>query len=300
MLKSLITKILLSAFTILNAQTISFSFDDAPTAGSSVFTGKERTELLVENLRKAGIDTAVFYCVGENIIKEGTERLTIYSGAGHIIANHTFTHDRIRTLTPAGYLNEISVTDTIINKFTGYRKYFRYTFLDEGRTKGERDSVREGLLAMGYTNGYVTVDNYDWYLNDLYLKAVTAGKKIDMARLRRIYLDHIIESIRFYDDIAKKHLGRSPHHVLLLHENDLAAMFIDDLADELKNSGWKFISPETAYSDPIAAMVPDVLFNGQGRIAAIANSMCIKPALLVQESEDEEYLGKIFEECVIK
>lgn len=300
MIKKLFMSVILAGFSLLNAQSISFSFDDAPTAGSSVFTGKERTKLLVENLRKAGIDTAVFYCVGENIIKEGTERLTIYSGAGHIIANHTFTHDRIRTLTPAGYLNEISVTDTIINKFAGYRKYFRYTFLDEGRSAGERDSVRDGLKSMGYINGYVTVDNYDWYLNDLYRKAVASGEKIDMDKLRTIYIEHITASLKFYDQIALKYLGRSPHHVLLLHENDLAAMFIDDLAEELKQTGWKFVSPAAAYSDPIASTIPDVLFNGQGRIAAIANSLGAKPATLVQESEDEEYLDKIFEECIIK
>ena len=45
--------------------------------------------------------------------------------------------------------------------------------------------------------------------------------------------------------------------------------------------------------DPIAIHVPDVLFNGQGRVAAIAREKGIPARDLVQISEDEEYLDKL-------
>lgn len=292
--------ITLICFISVHSQTISFSFDDAPAPSGSVMTGKERTEMLLRNLKKAGIDTAVFFCIGQNIEREGKERIDLYSQAGHLIANHSMSHGRIRNLTARVYIDEIAETDKIISEFKTSVKLFRYPFLDEGKTREERDSVRDGLNQLGYSNGYVTIDNYDWYLNSLYSKAVKDGKKIDMEKLRRLWLDHITGSILFYDQIARKYLGRSPHHVLLLHENDLAAMFIDDLAAELKSGGWKFITPSTAYSDPIASQIPDVLFNGQGRIAALANAMGIKPADLVQQSEDEEYLDNVFAGCIIK
>lgn len=294
--------LLITLFCILSvqAQTVSFSFDDAPTPASSVMTGTERTALLLENLKKAGIDTAVFYCIGQYIEREGKERIDLYSQARHLIANHSVTHGRIRNLTAKVYVDEIAAMDKVVSEYETGIKLFRYPFLDEGRTREERDSVRNGLNQLGYSNGYVTVDNYDWYINALYNNAVKEGKKIDMEKLKRLWLDHITGSIMFYDQIARKYLGRSPHHVLLLHENDLAAMFIDDLAEELKAAGWKFVSPKTAYSDPVASQIPDVLFNGQGRVAALANAMGVKPAELVQESEDEEYLDKIFAGCIIK
>ena len=47
-----------------------------------------------------------------------------------------------------------------------------------------------------------------------------------------------------------------------------------------------------AYQDPIAAQLPDVLFNGQGRVAAIAKEKGKPSRELVQESEDEAYLDE--------
>ena len=32
--------------------------------------------------------------------------------------------------------------------------------------------MRAHLVAAGYVNGYVTVDNYDWYLDRLFQKAI--------------------------------------------------------------------------------------------------------------------------------
>jgi hypothetical protein len=146
---------------------------------------------------------------------------------------------------------------------------------------------------MHLTNGYVTVDNYDWYLNHLLVQAVARKMEPDMEALRQIYLDHVYNSISFYDQIARTHIGRSPKHVLLLHENDLTALFLGDLITLLKQRGWKIISPREAYADEISRQTPDVLFNGQGRVAAIAREKGIPARELVQEAEDEVYLDKL-------
>lgn len=42
------------------------------------------------------------------------------------------------------------------------------------------------------------------------------------------------DAVKFYDKLAKEVLGRSSKHVLLLHENDLAALFVGDLAKFLQ------------------------------------------------------------------
>lgn len=123
---------------------------------------------------------------------------------------------------------------------------------------------------MDYLSAYVTVDNYDWYMDRLFQEAVAAGRKINLDRLRDAYVDLITDSVEFYDKVAQEQLGRSPHHVLLLHENDLAALFIADLVDRLRNRGWEIISPEEAFTDPIAAVEPATLRLGQGRIIAMA------------------------------
>jgi hypothetical protein len=125
---------------------------------------------------------------------------------------------------------------------------------------------------MGYTNGYVTVDNADWYMDVVLQEAVKAGKKVNHANLKRAYIDALWDSIVFCDDLARKVIGRSPKHVLLLHKNDLAALYVKDLVDYIRSKGWAIISPQEAYQDPIASVIPDTLVNNNGRIAAIAHA----------------------------
>ena len=57
-----------------------------------------------------------------------------------------------------------------------------------GLHKEIRDQIRKALDDHGYINAYVTVDNFDWYMDDLFQKAVKAKKKIDFGKLliRRI------------------------------------------------------------------------------------------------------------------
>src|SRR5690606_3381489 len=114
------------------------------------------------------------------------------------------------------------------------------------------------------------------------------GKTVDYFKLKNLYLDHLLNSIEFYDKMAMDVIGRSPKHVLLLHENDLAALYVDELIDKLRKMGWEIISPEEAYADPIAQIVPDVLLNGQGRIGAIAKEKGYK-GNFSQKSEDTDY-----------
>ena len=82
--------------------------------------------------------------------------------------------------------------------------------------------------------------------------------------------------------------------MLLLHENDAAALFVGDLVEHLRNKGWKIISPQQAYKDPIAKNFPQVLFQKQGRVAAIANSKGFPESELRHPSENENYINQAF------
>jgi hypothetical protein len=109
-----------------------------------------------------------------------------------------------------------------------------------------------------------------------------------------LYVDVLIEAITFSDGIAVQYLGRSPKHVLLLHDNDLAAMFIGDLVSALQQRDWEIISPLEAYQDPIANQEPKTLFKGQGRVAALARDAGAIPRDLVHIAEDEDILYEMF------
>ncbi|HYG01786.1 MAG TPA: polysaccharide deacetylase family protein [Chryseosolibacter sp.] len=274
------------------AQEIAITFDDAPTPQSKIYDGNTRTSRIIEQLKTSNVDQVAFFVITKQIDDDGADRLRAYTDAGHLIANHTHTHQWIHRQGCKNYLDGITEAHNRLDKMAGYTPFFRYPFLDEGRTRPVRDSIRNHLGALGLKNGYVTIDNYDWYINTLVNRAKADSLNVDYDKLRDFYIEHIWNSIQFYDAIARKTIGRSPKHVLLLHENDLAAMFINDLIDFIRKQNWKIISPTEAYTDPIADIIPDVLFNGQGRIGAIAFSKGVPAKELVQESEDEEWLER--------
>ena len=98
-----------------------------------------------------------------------------------------------------------------------------------------------------------TIDASDWFYEGAARKAVAAGTPVDRDALRDLYVEAHVEAAEFYDGIARQAWGRSPVHVLLLHETDIAAMWIDDLVRALRAKGWTIVSADEAFADPIAA-----------------------------------------------
>lgn len=174
-------------------------------------------------------------------------------------------------------------------------------FLDEGRRDlVKRAAVRDALRTRGLSNGYVTVDNYDWHLDALANAAKIEKKAIDEAALRDLYVETLVGAANFYDKIAREALGRQPAQVMLLHETDLNARMIADVVAGLRADGWEIISIDEAYRDPIAAREPDGWFTNGGRIAALAQETGRLPKDLIEPRADEEVLTALFNERVLK
>jgi peptidoglycan/xylan/chitin deacetylase (PgdA/CDA1 family) len=291
-----ITLVLFISFSSFS-QEIALTFDDAPAGDGATFTGIQRASRIIEALKKHRIKQAAFFVITSHVNQESEQRLKMYSDAGHLLANHSHSHNWIGVMGTTRYIYDIQKADSILTATKlPYKPWYRYPFLDEGPTKTSRDSIRDALAARSLMNAYITVDNYDWYINSALGRAIKSNSKINYNELKKFYLEHVWNSIQFYDNIGRQALGRSPKHVLLLHENDLTALFLGDLIQLLKDKGWKIISPEDAYTDAIAKEIPDVLFNNQGRVGAIAYAKGMKPATLVQQSEDEKYLDQLLTE----
>ena len=84
-----------------------------------------------------------------------------------------------------------------------------------------------------------------------------------------MFVEHIISSLECNDRLSVTHLGRSPKHVLLLHEADATVMFIDSLILGLQKRGWSLVSPIEAYRDPVYRAKPKNTFSGYGLIAQL-------------------------------
>lgn len=285
---------------------IALSFDDVPRSPGAWLTPDERARRLVDALQRAEVRQAAFF-VNPGALAEphgagGEARIEAYVRAGHVIANHGFSHLRLSTTEPAAYLADIDRAEQWLKGRPGHRAWFRFPFLDEGRDdKAKRDAVRAGLAERGLANGYVTVDSSDWHLESLAIAAAQSGKPIDMDALRDLYVESHVEAAEFYDALAVKALGRSPAHMLLLHETDLAAMFVDDLVAGLRARGWEIVTADAAFADPIAARAATVdVPSAQGTLVeAIAWERGL-PAPRWYGRNDTRVLDRLFAERVLK
>lgn len=255
--------LLLSAAPAAADKRIALSFDDVPRGRGAFFTPDERTQRLIAGLRRAGVKQAAFFVVPGQIGHDdgvgGAERIAAYVAAGHVIADHSFTHRHLTELSAAEYLADIDRAEAWLKGREARRPWFRFPFLDEGGAdKAKRDTVRAGLKARGLINGYVTADGSDWNMETLTQQAKAVDKPMDMAALRDLYVGTMVGAADFADQLSQKTWGRQPAQIILLHETDIAALFIADLVAALRKDGWTIITADEAYADPIARLTPDV------------------------------------------
>jgi peptidoglycan-N-acetylglucosamine deacetylase len=263
---------------------IALTFDDIPRNEGAFFTPDERTEKLIAALKQAKVEQAAFFLNPGSLVEDhgkgGEDRIAAYVAAGHVIANHTNTHPALSATSAEDYLANIDAAEAWLKDRPGRRPWFRFPYLDEGSTdKVKRDALRAGLAERGLRNGYVTADGSDWFLDDLVVKARAEGKELDMEQLRKLYIAMHVSGAEYIDDLARTTLGRSPAHVMLMHETDIAALFLPDMVAELRRHGWEIITVDEAYEDQLQDAFPDTP-NARGNlIGAIAWEKDIKPPL---------------------
>lgn len=261
---------LIGSVPLASAKQIALSFDDAPMRGSYLYSGTERSQKIIEVLDKHQIQT-VFFANSERLsVEKGSQRLMAYSKAGHFIANHTHSHPDLNSSDAKTYIADINKAHTELKSFPTFQRWFRFPYLREGEELSKRDEVRGFLKAQDYINGYVTVDNYDYYVNKLVMDALAQQRQVNLGKACEMLTDIMIEGAEYYDKVAREHIG-DVRHVLLMHENDIGAHCLDRLIVGLKSSNWEIISPKFAYQDPLLQVEPQTLYLGQGRVAAIAH-----------------------------
>lgn len=281
---------LLMALTANAEKRIALSFDDAPRADGAVYTGEARASALIDALERVDAGPVVFFVTTKGLDSEpdGVERIERYVEAGHLIANHSHQHGWAHKHDVADYLADIDEAGRRLEGFGNQRPWYRFPFLDEGRTPEKIEAIQQGLQARQLTNGYVTVDTYDWYLDQRLQEARQAGREVDYDKLGRLYVRMMLYAAEFYDSMAVQMLGESPVHVLLLHENDSAALYAADLVNAFRKAGWTIVSPDRAYDAPLPE--PESIYTMQGRVFALADDAGRSRSTMWTWAIDEEMI----------
>jgi peptidoglycan/xylan/chitin deacetylase (PgdA/CDA1 family) len=194
-----------------------------------------------------------------------------WSKAGHEIGNHTSRHRNLASarITLAEFIGDVEEGDAALRQFPTWRPMLRFPFLKEGNTLEKRDGIRAWMRAHDYRPAEVSIDASDWYYNEVYLK-LPADDEAKRTALRKAYVAHLLDRAAYYDALARKVLGRSPAHVLLLHTNAINAAWLGDVVQAFRAAGWTFVSAHEAFEDPLYREQPDVLPAGESIVWSLA------------------------------
>jgi hypothetical protein len=147
--------------------------------------------------------------------------------------------------------------------------------------------------------GYVTIDGSDWITEGLVSDAAKAGRKINRNALRDLYIETHLQSAENSDRLARRTLGRAPVQMLLLHDTDLAALYVDDLAKALKAAGWQIVSADIGFAEPLLGGWPETDFANGNILQMLATQRGISGSRFY-ERNDRTVARKLFNERVLR
>lgn len=234
---------------------IAITIDDAPSPSTTLFTGLQRASSIIERLKNVEAPPIGVFAIGQHVIDFGDEQLKAYGAAGHAICNHTFSHRGLKSSSVSGYIADIQKAESVLKSLPGYTHMFRPPYLDEGYPT-QSGAVRAELKKMGYTLANITVNNCDYYMSHLLQSALARRKKIDYDKLKKVYLETMLECVDYFEGLYKIRGQGVINHVLLMHSNDLTALYVGDLITALRDKGWTIISIHDAYK-PVPKDLPE-------------------------------------------
>ncbi len=177
---------------------ISLTFDDGPAG--------KKTAYILDILKENNVEAA-FFCIGKNM-PENEEILKRFVSEGHIIGNHSNSHDRLFDLySSKKMLNELELTSKTCQDITGfYPRFFRPPY---GVTN---PNLKKAVLKGGFVSIGWSIRSYDTVITN-------------EGRL----LSRIIARLK-------------PGAILLLHDtSESTPKILSRLLKEIRNKGYKII-----------------------------------------------------------
>jgi peptidoglycan/xylan/chitin deacetylase (PgdA/CDA1 family) len=252
-LNSIKTLLLCSASILLAGQSLAITLDDAPNLDATPrLSGAERNQRLLDAFGERKVRVVLFTNgIRGGDSREGARWLAAWGKAGHRIGNHTYHHQNLQEVGLVRFREDLLHLDAQIRTVPGYWPMLRFPFLAEGKGPVERKAAQAMLAEVGYLPAPVSLPTYDWLFNARLHKLLEARPEADLTPLKALYLQHLADILKGYRELGLKLLGRDPVHSVLLHHNLLNALVMPDLLRMLEVNGWKIVSPEEAYRDPL-------------------------------------------------
>jgi peptidoglycan-N-acetylglucosamine deacetylase len=267
---------------------VAFTFDDPKTQSGTPLPAQEVNERICAALAKHRVKAVLFVCGMRVDSQEGRELVTAWDNAGHLVANHSYSHLNLDKVTLEQFQADLAKNEPLIASCRHLTRLFRYPFFKEGDTAGKRDGMRAFLTQHGYRVGRATIDASDWAISAR-LENRLNGRAIDTSGYGSFFLQHIWERTQYYHSLAQQVLARPVRHTVALHHNVLNALFLDDLIAMFVARGWRPVDAQYAYADPVYDRQPRCLPAGESLIWGLAKETGHFESQLRYPGEDDVY-----------
>ena len=257
-------------FAAAAAPQVAITMDDFNLFGADEQTAEKRNQAILSALRAHSIKAAIFVCGKAIDSPLGQRLLKQWNDAGHIIANHTYSHRNYANSDFRQYSADILRCEALIKNYRAIPSAVPLSI-------SERRRYRRAPRSDAHLPGGARIQEWCRHHRCLRLvhrrstaKAAQHRSKANTTGYRDYYLQHIADRSTYYNDLSGRALGRSVKHTLLVHHNLVNELFLGDILDQYKRLGWKLIDAEDAYTDPIFNEKPDVLPAGDSLVLALA------------------------------
>lgn len=241
------------------AHSVALTFDDLPVFGrfETAAQGAAVTEQLLAGLKRHGWRATGFVNEGQLDAADRPQRILLleqWLDAGMGLGNHTYSHLSLSTTPVEAYIADVArdetVTAPLLAAHGKRERWFRYPYLETGKSREVRSRIESWLKKHGYHVAPVTMENSDWEFSGLYDAAVERGDLREATRIQEQYLAFTKRVVAWYAYAGYKLFGRTPAFIFLLHASRLNGASIDGIATVLRESKLKVVSLDKAMRDP--------------------------------------------------
>lgn len=260
-----------------SARKIAITFDDLPAvsvpAGQTCDLAalKANTAKLLATLTARAVPVVGFVNEGRICKSLGPEALpsllNMWLDAGAELGNHTFSHVDIDATTIDAYEGDIvrgeAVTSKLLSERGRTERYFRYPFLNTGKSQDIKTAIDSFLAKHGYTVAPVTIGSNEWMFAAVYADAKERGDLATMKLVTDTYVPYMEKAVRYFEHASFRLFGHEIGQVLLVHASALNADTADQLIAMLQSRGYHFVTLAEALEDPAYA-TPDSYIGSDG------------------------------------
>jgi peptidoglycan-N-acetylglucosamine deacetylase len=262
-----------SAGAFAQGRTVAITVDDLPYAGEPAGASAATiNDKLLAAFSRHHVPVTGFVIqkrVEEIGSASGTAILKNWVRQGFDLGNHTYSHPDINDLSVDQIEDEIvkgeSTFGPLMKQAGRPVRFLRFPYNHTGDTKAKHDAVAAFLARRGYKVATCTIDTSDYIFNNAYVLMLAKGDNASAEKLRREYLAYSSTEIDYYAGLNRKVLGYEPPEVMLLHDNRLNADVIEQLLGLFKAKRYKFVSLDSAQSDP-AYQAPETFITKSGQM----------------------------------